>query len=432
MFVVLALFLVCLLTYAIYRLPFFALEASPRWVTPLFFLAKLFFGFTLWAVYTFYYTDRSTSDIYKFYDDAQYLHQAWIEQPTSFMSLMQGKEDSSLNLYTSQMKNWERNFNHSVPFNENRFMIKLNAFMLFISGGNIHIHTILFCLLSFVGCVLLLQVFQHFLPEEKKKWAILTFVFPSFLFWTSGGLKESVIILGLGLLLWGFVFVKDRGILSLFAIAFGVLLLLFTKYFLFLCLVPALAVYHILSQRKDVRSNLYKYASSLIVLALLVVALAPIDKRLDFARIVAKKQKHAVAEALYMNAGSYSPVPTVEANLPSIAAGLPVGLWNSLLKPYLWQSRNPMMLMSGAENVLFLLLVVLALVYRDKRATIDYNLIFFLLCSVVLYFSLIGLMTPVIGNLVRYRVVLEPLLIFALIAVTDTSAITNRLFRKRA
>lgn len=432
MSVVLALFLVCLLTYAIYRLPFFALEASPRWLTPLFFLAKLFFGFALWAVYTFYYTDRSTSDIYKFYDDAQYLHQAWIEQPASFMSLMQGKEDSSLNRYTGQMKNWERNFNHSVPFNENRFMIKLNALILFISGGNIHIHTILFCLLSFIGCILLLQVFQYFLPEEKKKWAILAFVFPSFLFWTSGGLKESVIILGLGLLLWGFLFVKDRGMLSLFAIAFGVLLLLFTKYFLFLCLVPALAVYHILLHRKDVRSNLYKYASSLIVLALLVVALAPINKRLDFARIVAKKQKHAVAEALYMNAGSYSPVPTVEANLPSIAAGLPVGLWNSLLKPYLWQSRNPMMLMSGAENVLLLLLVLLALVYRDKRAMINYNLIFFLLCSVVLYFSLIGLMTPVIGNLVRYRVVLEPLLIFALIAVTDTSAITNKLFRNRA
>ena len=431
MAIVSVLLFAALVTYAIYRIPFFRPEALPQWMSPLYFLVKLGFGFALWAVYTFYYTDRSTSDIYKFFDDSKYVHQAAIENPSAFLALIGGTEDSSLTLYTAQMKNWERNFNHSVPFNENRFMIRLNACMFFISMGNIHIHTILFCFLSFFGCILLIKVFQHFLPEDKKRWVILAFVFPSFLFWTSGGLKESVILLGLGLLLYGFLFFQSRKVIGILSIIAGVILLLFTKYFLFLCLAPALCAYYFYT-RPDLKNNLIKYVVVLALLVVVVFALAPIDKRLDFARIISKKQKHAVAEALYMNAGSYSPVLTVEPNLLSVAAGLPVGLWNTLFKPYLWQSRNPMMLMSGLENILLLLLFILALSYRDKKSLINYNLLFFLLLSISLYFALIGLMTPVLGNLVRYRVVMEPLLIFVLISLTDVGSIKKIISKKGA
>ena len=58
------------LVVAIYRIRFFHLEGLSVWAGPALFGIKLLFGFALWAVYTFYYTDRSTSDIYKFYDDA--------------------------------------------------------------------------------------------------------------------------------------------------------------------------------------------------------------------------------------------------------------------------------------------------------------------------------------------------------------------------
>jgi hypothetical protein len=408
-----------LLVYLIYRLDFFRLDGLPAWASPVLFLIKLCFGFALWAVYTFYYTDRSTSDIYKFYNDAHYVHLAYSENKAAFTGLMTGSEDSSLKVYTDQMKNWERNFNKAVPFNENRFMIRLNALMMFISGENIHVHTIIFCFLSFIGCISLLKLFQYFLEEEKKKWAVLTILFPSFLFWTSGGLKESLIILGLGLFLYGFLFLRQRGLAAVVLLLSGLALLLVTKYFLLICLLPALSGYYLFINKESVKQVFFKYAGIIIVTIIVLAAIAPIDKRTNFARIISKKQKYAVGEAKYMKAGSYSEVPVVDSTIVSVVAQLPAGLWDSMMKPYLWQSKNPMMLLSAAENMVILLLLILAIAYRDKKKTYDYNLLLFCCLSLVLYFSIIGIMTPVLGNLVRYKVILIPLLIFVLLYVTD-------------
>ncbi len=408
-----------LLVYITYRLRFFQLQELPRWAAPILFLIKIVFGFALWAVYTFYYTERSTSDIYKFYDDAHYVHLAYRENKAAFVGLMTGSEDSSLTTYTSQMKNWERNFNKAVPFNENRFMIRLNALMMFISGENIHVHTILFCFMSFLGCILLLKLFQHFITVGKRKWVVVTILFPSFLFWTSGGLKESLIILGVGLFLQGFLYIRERGIWAILSLAIGTAILLVTKYFLLICLLPALAAYYAFISKTSLRQVALKYAGVLILTMIVLQAIAPIDKRTNFARTIAKKQRYAIAEAKYMKAGSYSAVPLVDSTIVSVASKLPIGLWDSMMKPYLWQSRNPMMLMSAAENIVLIILFILALVYRDHKKTYDYNLLLFICVSVGIYFSIIGIMTPVLGNLVRYKVALMPLLIFLLWYVVD-------------
>jgi hypothetical protein len=162
-----------------------------------------------------------------------------------------------------------------------------------------------------------------------------------------------------------------------------------------------------------------KYTGVIVLTLIILQLIAPIDKRTNFARIIYKKQKYAIGEALYMKAGSYSAVPVVDSTIISVVSNLPIGLWDSMMKPYLWQSRNPMMLLSAAENVAIVLLLILALIYRDKKKIYDYNMLLFFCLSVALYFSIIGMMTPVLGNLVRYKVVLMPLLVFALLYILD-------------
>jgi hypothetical protein len=416
---ILSILILVLLTYLIYRLRVFRLDELPRWSAPALFLVKGFFGFALWAVYTFYYTDRANSDIYKFYDDARYIHQAYHEDKVAFIGLMTGSEDPSLVKYTGQMKNWERNFNKAVPFHENRFMIRLNALMMFVSGENIHVHTVFFCFLSFLGCLLLLKLFQHFIEAGKKKWVVLAVVLPSFLFWTSGGLKESIIMLGLGLLLYGFLFIRERGIATVLFFIFGMALLLITKYFLLICLLPAMAAYYVFIRKANPKIVLLKYAGVIALTLIVLYLIAPIGKGTNFARIISKKQKYAIAEAKYMKAGSYSEVPVVDSTIVSVVSKLPLGLWNSMMRPYPWQSKNPLMLLSTAENIVVLLLLILAVLCRDKTKMYDYNILLFMIMSLMLYFSIIGIMTPVLGNLVRYKAVMMPVLIFILLNIMD-------------
>ena len=412
-----------LLVYLIYRLPFFRLEQLPRWAAPVLFLSKLLFGFALWAVYTFYYTDRATSDIYKYYDDAHYAHQAYIENKSAFVGIMTGSPDSSVIAYTAQMKNWERVFNKAVPFNENRFMIRLNALMMIFSSENIHVHTIFFCFLSFLGCILLLRLFQQFLTDGKKKWVIITLLFPSFLFWTSGGLKESLMILAIGMMLYGFLLIRQRGIAAVLMFLSGFLFLLVVKYFLLISLLPVLIAYYLFINKTSLREVASKYGGIILISLVILQALSTLDQRVNFALIIAKRQEVSLSEARYMKAGSISYIPQVKANFVSVLIHLPIGLWDALMKPYLWQSRNPMMLLSAAENIGMLLLMLLAALYRDKKKNYDYNILLFFAISVLLYFSIIGLITPVLGNLVRYKVVMMPMLIFLLLYVTDISRI---------
>ena len=407
------------LVYLSYRLRFFHLEELPQWAAPALFLTKVFFGFALWAVYTFYYTDRSTSDIYKFYDDAHYAHQAFSENKTAFLGLMTGSEDSSLAVYTGQMKNWDRVFNKAIPFNENRFMIRLNALMMIISGENIHVHTILFCFLSFLGCILLLKLFQQQLEPGKKKWVLITLLFPSFLFWTSGGLKESLMVLALGMLLYGFLLIRQRVWWAVLLFVTGFIFLLVVKYFLLLSLLPVLIAYYLFIKKASLREVASKYGGIIIISLVILQGISTIDQRINFALIISKRQEVALSEARYMKAGSFSEVPHVAPSFISVIIHLPVGLWDSMMKPYLWQSRNPMMLLSGAENILMVALIFLAILYRDKKKKYDYNMLFFFAISVLLYFSIIGIITPVLGNLVRYKVVMMPMLVFILLYVAD-------------
>jgi hypothetical protein len=81
--------------------------------------------------------------------------------------------------------------------------------MMFVSGENIHVHTVFFCFFSFVGLYFVkgLSILSIWWQEEMGTTGCdVSF----FLFWTSGGLKEAIIILGLGLLLYGFLFFKEK------------------------------------------------------------------------------------------------------------------------------------------------------------------------------------------------------------------------------
>ena len=123
----------------------------------------------------------------------------------------------------------------------------------------------------------------------------------------------------------------------------------------------------------------------------------------------------AVLEAEYHQAGSRISIPELQPDGWSVVKASPAAIMNTIVRPLIWEARNPMMLASAVENDFVVIFVLFCLVYTDWKKTQGLNLFLFLLCGALTYFALIGMATPVLGNLVRYKTPLLPLFLLAFI-----------------
>ena len=149
--------------------------------------------------------------------------------------------------------------------------------------------------------------------------------------------------------------------------------------------------------------------------------------RIDLQEMLVNKQEHSVKEAAYYKAGSRIEIPALTNEPLSILKTAPVGIWNTLARPYVWEGKNVMMLASAAENVLIIIFIGLCLILSDFKNFKQLNLFLFLLNFSLAYFALIGICTPVLGNLVRYKAPLLPLFLFAFILLVKSESIPGKI-----
>jgi hypothetical protein len=347
------------------------------------------------------------------------------ESPKDFVQIITGtgSHDQRFEKYYSGMKNWKRNFDEA-PFNENQAIIRLNALLMFPSLKTYFVHILFMCFISLLGWVLLTNSVMGLADPRNSILATPIMLLPSVLFWTSGVMKEPVLVLGIGLFICGLIPQTPEGGLKSMplsplrrfgALALGFLILLFTRFFVLACLVPAAFAFLCFGKKTSTTLILIKYAVVNTVLLVVAFNISSVVPGIDLQQMLANKQSNSIKEATYFNAGSRIEIAPVEANAISIIKAIPSGIRNTLLRPYPWEGRNIMMLASALENIAVILLILLCLIYSDFKHFRNANPFFFLINFSLAYFALIGICTPVLGNLVRYRAPVLPVLLFALL-----------------
>ena len=148
--------------FLISRMKFFQIGAIPvKWFQGVFVL-KVLSGFLLYLIYTYYYTDRSTSDIWKYYDDGMVMFSALREQPLGYLKMLIGigNDGPHFEKYYDRMNHWYRPFSSSIA-NDTHTIIRFNAFMRLFSLGHYNVHSVVANFLGLVGLTGIL----HFLKE---------------------------------------------------------------------------------------------------------------------------------------------------------------------------------------------------------------------------------------------------------------------------
>ncbi len=416
--IILFIFYFGLFTFLIYKWSFFRktkLNFTFRYA--LFLLKILAAGFVLY-IYTCYYSDnvRLKSDIWKYYTDASAIYDLAINGKLSMFAEVMTDNNYSQdteNYLNENTEFWFKSFNYNLP-NENRTIIKIIVLLMFLTGKNIYLLTLFAVFMAYVGSTSLFLTFDKWFKNREVLLVLFIFTIPSVLFWTSALLKEMLVLFFLGLFFY-FWIEKRNFIIGILLWTF----LFFTKIYYAIPLIPSIIAYEISlnTYKKTFRIYFIVFSTALLFSIGLHIFNAPVD----ILEKLSAKQHDFIQMAVVNKAGSYIDIIPLKNNLKNFVIATPFALINVLIRPYLWEVKNPLMLINALENILLLIVLIwlIAKVNRNKVKDIQtFNIFWFLITYVMSVFLIIGYTSPVLGATVRYR---APALVLLFIAFGSLS-----------
>ncbi len=334
----------------------------------------------------------------------------------------------------------------SINTDSNFIIMKISAALSYISFNSYLVISLFFGLFSFAGLWKLFSTFNTILEKKGEKLLAFTILYtPSIWFWGGGLIKDSVCLGLIGFIIY---FLHKLFILKKFSIRDMVLLVIMV-YFLYILksyiasiLIASVALGYVVLILKNSRQNFIKFALVIFIIAIGSVVIfinmaSTIESLLQESKeqIEIFKGAYAHAEVDDENSLAGFKGSNFELTLSSFITRSPLAMFSTLFRPFLWESRKPIIFLSALESFVMLI----GLLYVMKKAGIRrffYLLfsepyIFFAFIFTLLLAAVVGFTTFNFGTLVRYRLPILPFYFFMLIAIY-TKARMQRFEEKNA
>lgn len=376
---------------------------------------KIIGGIGLCFIYTLYYTDGG--DVTNYYLSTRTFVNTLLHGDFRLLTEMLSYKQN--NIWEVLAGNDRYGYFLFVPTDYYAlFTVSITIPFCLLACKSFIVTTILLATFSFVGLWKLYQVFVDHFPNLEKQLAIAIFFVPSVFFWGSGILKDTYSLTAIGFYIYGlykFQILRERRLKYLLLIVLSVIGFISIKPYYFFALLPGSLIWIFFQRFTALKSPVLRVlAIPLLLLVTGGVVLAGLrvfgqylgEYSLDNILLKAvKTQQDLVREAYGTN--SYN-IGVFEPTLPGILSKLPAALNLALFRPYLWHARNPVMLLSGIEN-LFMLAFSIYILLRVRFSTLFRSLfsnpllVFSFLFAVFFAFS-VGLTTANYGALARLKI----------------------------
>ena len=371
---------------------------------------KVFAGLALGWIYQNFYFGGDTS---AYFADANYLIQfAKTDFPT-FLNFM----------WSNSKELPQCVFCHLQLHNPRALLMsKITAIVSLPGFGNYWLTSIWFSLFSFSGLWALSKRLKKLFPNLKPAIYISLFFIPTFAFWTSGIMKESVIM---GCLCWLIAWILDltyglensekpvtKWLKTLIAICFFYVIFQM-KYYYLGAFLPALAL--LISGKlidKYFAWKLWQKMLGLSLVGVCIIFLASFvhpNLRLGIiAEIIVENNLKMVSQTT--DSSNLIHFQNLSTEPLSLAKNAIIGFWEGLFRPYLWESGHLLKKWTAFENAVLLILSTLFIIQSfRKRVEFHYpNLFLAVGFYMILLAALLPLSAPNLGNLMRYRVAFTP------------------------
>ena len=411
-----------LIFIAFKKVSFFKNSPLSIYLIVLFFSLKIVSSFVMYAIYSYHYTDRGTADIFKYYDDANILfNQLFLKNPIEYIKLTLGVQQESPLIYDAlqQTNFWYKPREFNI-YNDNRTIIRLNMFIRIFSNNFYHIHSLLIIFISFIGLVSIHKTFLFFFKQSSTLIACSIFLIPSVIFWSSANLKEGILIGALGIFLWMFTqllyldhLVKRRVIIVLSLIISSLILAVIKPYILIVS-IPSLIAWTIAKIIKTKKTLLTFILTHLIVIisGLIIHKIIP---SINIVQNITFKNNDFINVSNDTKAGSSFTINKLDGSITTIINNLLPAFINNFIRPFPSECNSMLVTLACIENYFIVLLITLSLYcfirYKKSLLPIQYYSFFMTLLLGII----IGLIVPVFGASVRYKIPYLPFLIPSLL-----------------
>ena len=276
------------------------------------------------------------------------------------------------------------------------------------------------------------HVFYGVYPKAYKGFAIAFLFLPSVMFWGGGVLKDSLCIGFLGWLFYAsfHFFIKGewKARFLIISIVSGYCLGTLKIYIMVIFLIVFVGWYLIVLIRKIHNpilktsiiggiiffGGLFMYIDSDFIFE--NMQYFAVDNIVEHIEGYKKMyEKFSGDEGALISTGNIDPTPA------GILRNIPFATGTTLFRPFLWESKKIVTLLSGLENLFILLFTIYILVqtkiYGFFKIIFQNGLAGFCFFFSTFFAAMIGLLTYNFGTLVRYKIPCMPFFIAALIII---------------
>lgn len=310
------------------------------------------------------------------------------------------------------------------------FIVRVAAIFDFITFSTYSATAVLFSVVSFIGAWAFYLAMCRHRPDLRKWIAFAVLFIPSVIFWGSGILKDTITFASLGLLTYAVsnLFNAQRILSSGFIALVTVFVIYSVKKYILFCFFPAVILWFYATRLKRIKSTVLKVILVPFIAALVIVAayysvllVSEGDTRYSLDRLAetAKITAYDIGYYSGRDAGSGYSLGELDGTFSSMLVLTPQAINVSLFRPYIWEVKNPLMLLSALESIVmfgFMVYVIAKKRFRIFSSLKDPMVMFCLVFSLTFAFA-VGISTYNFGTLSRYKIPLMPYFALAMIFI---------------
>jgi len=319
----------------------------------------------------------------------------------------------------------------------NFMVIRFVALLSFLTAGRYAVISLFFACIAFSGVWKLFLFFYEQYPYLHKKLAIAILFFPTFVFWSSGVLKDPLCVGALGWVTYSLYelfyrkknFVKNIIILFLFGYLLAVL-----KVYILISYVPFFLLFIILKNIQEIKNKFFQYllAPTLIFICMLgfIEVLDSYKDDLGAYAVadVTSSIKHLNGSFSSMNGDESAESNfTLGAEFDGTFGGLihlaPVAVFTTFFRPFFWESHKASQYLAAIESCILLFFTLYIILKTGPlsfaRMILADPLIMYCFLFAVVFALFVGASTLNFGTLVRYKIPCLPFYAISLFLIYE-------------